>query len=343
MNGKHQSLFDGKVRQRFTSIHPKTEGIEVRPDVSQTRPVRLLTRLLTIIRSQRHCKDGAPGRIAEKTSRREEGQKLPQQARVSESRRGDPTAKLRALIVGGRLMPNQRLVEAELVPMLRSNRANVRTALARLEQEGLVVSAPNRGARVRLVSDEEAIEITLARGALEALVVRQAAQNLTKADRVKLRRLGAEMRRALDAGDLILYSDLNGQLHTEFYRIAALPIVARLLLTLKSQLVRFQYRPVLLPGRAQKSIEEHAEIIKAVCAADPDWAERAMRDHIAKVLVALRRIIEEKPNTALGVGHATRAATIKIVRQKGEGPRKWLMSAQPTWKKSRAAVISRKT
>lgn len=31
---------------------------------------------------------------------------MPQQARVSEPRRGDPTSKLRALIVGGKLTPN---------------------------------------------------------------------------------------------------------------------------------------------------------------------------------------------------------------------------------------------
>jgi DNA-binding GntR family transcriptional regulator len=224
---------------------------------------------------------------------------LSQQGRVSESRRGDPTAKLRALIVSGKLTPNERLVEAELVSLLRSNRTNVRTALARLEQEGLVVSEPNRGARVRLVSGEEAIEITQARGALEILVVRQAAENVTKSDRIKLRRLAVEMRSALDAGDLIFYSDLNGQLHTELYRIASLPIVTQLLLTLKSQLVRFQYRPVLVPGRAQQSIVEHTKIVEAVCDADPDRAERAMREHLAGVLVALRQIIKEKPNTAV--------------------------------------------
>lgn len=196
-------------------------------------------------------------------------------------------------------MPNQRLVEAELVPMLGSSRTHVRTALARLEQEGLVVSAPNRGAWVRLVTGEQAIEITQARGALEGLVVRQAAQNITKADKVKLRHIERQMRRAIDAGDLIPYSELNGQLHAELYRIAALHIVAQLLLTLKSQTVRFQYRPILLPGRPPASIVEHTEIVEAVCAGDPDRAERAMRDHIDEVLAALRRMIKTKQAAGL--------------------------------------------
>lgn len=224
---------------------------------------------------------------------------LPRQVDVSEPTKGDPTAALRALIVGGRLMPNQRLVEAELVPLLQVNRTKVRTALARLEQEGLVVSAPNRGAWVRLISSEEAIEITQARGALEVLVVRQAAEHITKPDGAKLRRIERQMRAAIEAADLTAYSDLNGKLHAELYRIAALPNVARILMTLKSQLVRFQYRPILLPGRPQHSIIEHTEIVESVCAGDPDWAERAMRDHIAQVLVALRQIIKDKAAAGL--------------------------------------------
>jgi DNA-binding GntR family transcriptional regulator len=224
---------------------------------------------------------------------------LPRLASLTKPRTVDPTGKLRNLIVSGGLMPSQRLIEAELVEMLQSNRTNVRTALARLEQEGLVMSAPNRGAWVRLVTGEEAIEITQARGALEGLVVRQAAENITKADKVTLRSIEKKMRRAIEDGELIPYSNLNGQLHNELYRIAKLPTVARLLLTLKSQTVRFQYRPILLPGRPPKSIIEHTEIVESVCSGDPDWAERAMRDHIAQVLIALRQIIKDKEATGL--------------------------------------------
>ena len=218
---------------------------------------------------------------------------------LSPTRNGDATDQLRSLILGGRLMPNQRLVEADLVTMLGSSRSHVRSALARLEQEGLVVSAPNRGAWVRLVTGEEAIEITQARGALEGLIVRQAALNVTKADTAQLKRIERKMRDALEAGDLLGYSEFNGQLHAELYRIAKLPIVARLLLNLKSQTVRYQYRPILLPGRPPASILEHTEIVDAVCAADPDWAERAMRKHIDEVLAALRQIITDREAGAL--------------------------------------------
>ena len=72
-------------------------------------------------------------------------------------------------------MPNERLIESDLIDSLGVSRAAVRIILAQLENEGLVVREPNRGARVRMVSEAEAIEITQTRAALESLVAQQAA------------------------------------------------------------------------------------------------------------------------------------------------------------------------
>src|SRR5258708_40123039 len=100
--------------------------------------------------------------------------------------KSDITSDVRQAIREGRYMPNERLIEAELAATFKTNRANIRTALARLEQEGLVTHEPNRGARVRLVGDEEALEMTLARGALEKRLARRAAIVATKKGHKKL-------------------------------------------------------------------------------------------------------------------------------------------------------------
>ncbi|WAH35692.1 GntR family transcriptional regulator [Alicyclobacillus dauci] len=81
-----------------------------------------------------------------------------------------------------KLMPNERLVEMELAQALGAGRASVRTTLARLEQEGLVERQPHRGARVRLISEAEAIEILEVRSALEPIIAYHVALNATDAD-----------------------------------------------------------------------------------------------------------------------------------------------------------------
>jgi DNA-binding GntR family transcriptional regulator len=199
-----------------------------------------------------------------------------------------PEDRLREAIVTGRFQPSERLVETDLSRVLGVGRSAVRTALARLEHEGLVVHERHRGARVRLVGAREAVEILEARAVLEGLAARHAALRATPADVEHLRMILAEMRRGLDAGDLLAASDQNAVLHRELVEISAHVTTERLIATLKSQLVRFQYRTIVLPGRSERSYGEHAAIVDAVAAGDPERAEQAMRTHLSHVAEALR-------------------------------------------------------
>jgi DNA-binding GntR family transcriptional regulator len=203
----------------------------------------------------------------------------------------DAYEQLREAIVSGRLQPNERLVEADLTETLGTGRAAVRTALARLAHEGLIEHTRNRGARVRMIGEDEAVEILEARTALEALAARRAAERASDQDAADLRALLAEMRARLDAGDPLGASDRNALLHRRLLDIAGHAIVDRLVGTLNSHLVRFQYRTILVPGRAERSFAEHTAIVEAVAAGDPDAAEAAMRTHLAHATTALRQSV----------------------------------------------------
>ena len=195
---------------------------------------------------------------------------------------------LRGAIVAGRLQPNERLVEADLILMVNASRSAVRTALVRLQQEGLVEHERNRGAKVRFVDEQEAAEILESRMVLEGLAARHVAKNVTKEQVQELRTILKAMRSLLDAGDLLGASDLNAKFHGRLLEIAGNKTIQRLVATLSSQLVRFQYRTILLPGRAEQSHTEHLAIVGAVAKGDPDAAEQAVRDHLTHVVEALR-------------------------------------------------------
>jgi DNA-binding GntR family transcriptional regulator len=202
---------------------------------------------------------------------------------------------LREAIIGGRFQPNERLVEAELVEMFRAGRSSVRAALVRLDQEGLVTREPNRGARVRLISGREAIEIEQVRIALEKMLARSAAERVAPADLADLVATIGEMRRRLDDGDPLGYSELNATFHRRIWAIADNQLAATLLTTLKSQSIRFQYRTILQPGRAQTSFEEHEAIVAALTKGDPDASEAAMAAHLSHVVTTLQRAIATQP------------------------------------------------
>ena len=195
---------------------------------------------------------------------------------------------LRDAIVSGDLLPSERLVEEDLSRRLGIGRAAVRMALVRLEHDGLVEHERHRGARVRRVSEEEAVEILEVRAALESLAARRAAERATAQDVRELRAILRDMRAHRERGDLMAVSDANAALHRRILEISGHETVRRLSGTLMSQIVRFQYRTVLLPGRSDRSLREHTAIVQAIAAADGDMAERAMRRHLSQVADALR-------------------------------------------------------
>lgn len=213
--------------------------------------------------------------------------------RMSSSSRSVPDEatylKLREEIISGTLMPNQHLVEIDLCERLHASRSSVRLLLLRLEHEGLVVREPNRGAHVRFIEEKEALEITEARAVLEAFAAGRAAELATDDDIASIIEIHREMTLHLENGDLLAYSDTNRRLHNRIIEASRHATVQKMLQELKAQLVRFQYRTVLVPGRAQLSIAEHSALVEAVCAHDAEGAAEAMTHHLRGVISALKQ------------------------------------------------------
>nr|WP_269455035.1 GntR family transcriptional regulator [Rhodococcus sp. LB1] len=128
---------------------------------------------------------------------------------------------IRAAILDGEFVPNQRMIEVDLCAQFDASRGAVRAALQDLVGEGLVERVPNRGARVRSISHEEAAEITEVRSVIEGLCAAKAAKNTTAADVVELTALGAALTTAASARDVFEYARLRERLHRRIREISA--------------------------------------------------------------------------------------------------------------------------
>jgi DNA-binding GntR family transcriptional regulator len=186
------------------------------------------------------------------------------------------------------MAPGQRLVEEELAQLFGVTRASLRAALFDLTAEGLVERIPNRGARVRAITIDEAVAITECRMALEGLCAAKAAELVSESQADQLRQLGAELERSVADGELLKYSALNHELHRLVREISGQTVAAGLLERLNGQLVRHQFQLSLRPGRPQASLPEHLAIISAITARRPAEAEEAARRHLRSVIAALR-------------------------------------------------------
>jgi DNA-binding GntR family transcriptional regulator len=200
------------------------------------------------------------------------------------------TDLIRDAIVRGEYAPNQRLIEADLSSTFSASRATVRTALLELASEGLVERLPNRGSRVRAISLDEAIEILEVRMGVEGLCAAKTAMNLSDEDAAALERLRDEMLESVAEGDLVEYSRLNQYLDVRIRELSRHATASDVLGRLHAQSVRHQFKLSSRPQRAKVSVHQHAAIIDAIVARDPEAAEQAVRSHLLSVIDALRQL-----------------------------------------------------
>jgi len=195
---------------------------------------------------------------------------------------------LRAAIVRGDYSPNERLVEGDLAQAFEASRGAVRTALMELSLEGLVEREANRGARVRSLSQAEAIEIAEVRLAVEGLLAAKVAAHASPAEVAELRAVIDAMAVAVGQSDVISYSELNLVLHRRIREMAGHLTASRIVERMRNQSVRTQFRLSLLPGRLSTSLGEHQSIVEAIARHDAPSAEAAMRAHLSSVVASVR-------------------------------------------------------
>jgi DNA-binding GntR family transcriptional regulator len=127
---------------------------------------------------------------------------------------------LRGAILDGTFPPGGQLREREISTELGISRSPLREALTRLEEEGLIVRIPFRGAFVVEVSAKEVAEISSVRLLVEPYAGQLALEALRGSGRSRLTRTLADLQRATDAEDIPASIDAHLQLHRLFYELS---------------------------------------------------------------------------------------------------------------------------
>ena len=187
-------------------------------------------------------------------------------------------ANLREEILNGVLRPGQRLQEQVVAERYGVSRVPVRDALRRLEVEGLIEMEPNRGAFVGCVTAEEAIEMLRVRLVLEEMLGRDAARSRTEEQVEELRRVVAEGTSSVRGASPAQLVGLNTRFHHLLGKASHNPTAAGLVESLRTR-NELQYSGKL-PRRAESSWKEHAAIVEAIAAGDPEAAARAVNEHL---------------------------------------------------------------
>jgi DNA-binding GntR family transcriptional regulator len=194
---------------------------------------------------------------------------------------------VRVRIRDGKLVPGQRLVEADIVQATGASRGKVREALRRLEVEGLVTIEPFRGATVRSFTPDEVRQIYRARMALEGLAAHDFAAFGSTEAKQKLAAIQDELNAHETVGDHDRFARLNDSWHRLIIDGCANAYVSSFLSRLTVPIYRLLFATFYTAQRIGMANADHRIITAAILEGRAEDAERAMRAHISQGLDAL--------------------------------------------------------
>lgn len=185
-------------------------------------------------------------------------------------------------IVEHRLHPGTKLAEQKLADHFGVSRTLIRQALFQLVQKRLIRMEPARGAFVATPSSDEARQVFAVRRMIEVEMTRSFVRNVTPAQIKALKEHVAEEKAAVSRGDVPSRTDLLGDFHVRMAELMGNDVLAQILSELISRcaLITLMYQS---SNAAEHSLEEHADILKAIIAKDEKLAVKLMDEHLRNV------------------------------------------------------------
>ena len=142
---------------------------------------------------------------------------------------------LREAILKGDLKPGERLMELQLASKLGVSRTPIREAIRMLEQEGLAVTMPRRGAEVAKMTLKDMEDVLEIRDALDELAVRLACGKISEEQLGKLVEVKEEFEASTKSKDVKKIAEADVRFHDIIYEATGNPKLETLLNNLREQ------------------------------------------------------------------------------------------------------------
>ena len=203
------------------------------------------------------------------------------------SLRGRVFQKLREDILSGVYKEHEELREITIGEELGVSRTPVREALRQLELEGLVTIIPNKGAYVTGITPKDVYDIYKIRSMLEGVCARWATEHITEKQIEELEEvlLLSEFhlqKKGEEKAEQV--TELDGKFHKVLYEASDSRILEHVLSDFHKYVQMARALSVGEQNRAQKSVQEHREILEAIRNRDEDLAEELANRHILNVM-----------------------------------------------------------
>lgn len=192
---------------------------------------------------------------------------------------------VRRRIMKQEIKSGERISERAISKMLQVSTTPVKEAFRMLVTEGLLITVQRKGTFVSEYSQQNLIQITYIRGALEGVAAFFAAQQINMDEIIEMDQALSLSAGYILAKDPVRLSSSNAQFHDIIRKVCRNQYLINMLKTLRS--VDDSVRSISLWKDDEERIRAHAEhcaIAKAIRGRDSEQAEALMVQHIRRVI-----------------------------------------------------------
>lgn len=201
---------------------------------------------------------------------------------------------LRDAILKGELKPGERLMEMHLANKLGVSRTPIREAIRMLEQEGLAVTIPRRGAQVAKMTEKDLEDVLEIRDALDELAVIGACENINDEELAQLREAMRHFEGIVRTGDVRRIVEADEGFHNVIYMASHNPKLVNIIKNLREQMYRYRYEYLKDDSRYAQLVEEHAAIVDGLMRRDAAFVKKIMHTHLENQVEAVRTVIRSQ-------------------------------------------------
>ena len=204
---------------------------------------------------------------------------------------------LRGAILKGDLKPGERLMELQLASKLGVSRTPIREAIRMLEQEGLAVTIPRKGAEVADITEKSLRDVLEVRKALEELAVQLACEKITQEELEELEKAGENFKKVLNRSkDITEVAEADVRFHDVIYMATDNQKLIHLLNKLREQMYRYRVEYLKNPDVHEQLTQEHEEIVYHIKRREKVEATAVTCQHIDNQVSAVTDKIRTKNN-----------------------------------------------
>ena len=209
---------------------------------------------------------------------------------------------LREAILKGELKPGERLMELQLAAKLGVSRTPIREAIRMLEQEGLAVTIPRRGAEVARMTEKDMEDVLQIRAALDELAVQLATEQITDEQFDALEQARQNFENSLKSDDVKEIAQADVAFHDAIYHATGNAKLVSMLNNLREQMYRYRLEYLKDTHSHEKLDSEHQAIFENIRNGDKEAVCTMVGQHIDNqkeaILAAIRENEKKKAEKA---------------------------------------------